>query len=301
MLCGLGALICAVVALSSRSRREPCLPPRLPSRLMCDRRPDRAFSLRRVGRFIRANAGYLVLAPLLAWVGTVVHEAAHAAAGVVLGANVDAVRVWPRLVDHGIVWGSVRLDRDVEPLWLVDLAPAIGGPRSRRRRSPGCRTSRRVLAKTSYLFAMLLPLADVSMSLAGCSRAIRTATTTRRCTGTSRRRVRRARVLRRVPRARLARVSRVLRRRAVAHRVRRARDRDRRAVDAGARAHDRAGLSQRVTGRSPRIPPPDSPRRSSACTRVAVRPRRRDRASVPIDPALVASTATVPDRGMMLR
>jgi hypothetical protein len=127
-----------------------------------------SFSLGRVGRFIRANAAYLMLAPLLALVGTIVHEAAHAAAGVVLGAKVESVRVWPRLVDHGILWGSVRLDRDVEPSWLVDLAPAIvwtALAASALAWLP--RVHRRVFARTSYMFAFLLPLADVSMSLAG--------------------------------------------------------------------------------------------------------------------------------------
>lgn len=124
---------------------------------------------RRMGRFLLGHLGYALFAPALMIVGTVVHEAAHAAVGLALGGRVLELHVWPELGPHGFRFGHVLYDRHFGELqWLVTMAPALAWTAIALASIFWIgRVSRPRIAKTCLLFCFLLPLADISMQLAG--------------------------------------------------------------------------------------------------------------------------------------
>ncbi len=126
-------------------------------------------SARRMGRFLWTHLAYALLAPLLMIVGTVVHEGAHAAAGLALGGRILEVEVWPEFGPHGFRFGHVLYDRHFGELqWLATMAPAfVWSAIALGSLFWIARIERRWLAKVCFLFCFLLPLADISMQLAG--------------------------------------------------------------------------------------------------------------------------------------
>jgi len=126
-------------------------------------------SLRRMGGFLWAHLAYTLLAPALMMAGTVIHEAAHAAAGLALGGRVLEIDVWPEFAPNGFRFGHVLYDRHFGHLqWLVTMAPAFAWTAIALTSLLWVRRiARPWLAKVCFLFLFLLPLADISMQLAG--------------------------------------------------------------------------------------------------------------------------------------
>jgi hypothetical protein len=126
----------------------------------------RPLSLRRIGGFVRAHLAYAMLAPLLMFAGTVVHELAHAGAVLGCGGEVINIDLLPELTSTSISFGSIHWRGPIENPDFVTMAPAavwtliaassllwIG------------RLRRPIIAKSAFAFLFLLPLVDIALHL----------------------------------------------------------------------------------------------------------------------------------------
>lgn len=130
--------------------------------------PARGVSPRRVGRFVRAHLGYALLAPVLAFAGTVIHELAHAGAAILLGGQVTDLELWPSRVPGGIRFGAtyyagVPADRG----WMVTMAPALVWTALAAVAMAWLGRLRGWPAKSLFLILYVLPLADIALQLGG--------------------------------------------------------------------------------------------------------------------------------------
>ncbi len=135
-----------------------------------------ALSPRRVGRFLASTWPYLLLFPLVVEWGTLVHEAAHAAAAAAQGATVTGFHVLPEWSADGFRFGYVTWDGPVSQRWLVHLAPGLASTLLALATLAAAGLLRpSVPSRLTLIFLYFLPLVDVSMSLAGLYRGSRTA------------------------------------------------------------------------------------------------------------------------------
>ena len=130
--------------------------------------PSRGLSPRRVARFLRGHLGYLVLAPLLLFAGTLVHELAHAGAALLVGGEVVDLELWPTRVPGGIRFGATYYEGSFGDLdWLVTMAPALVWTAVAALSLIWLGRWRGRLAKSLFLILFVLPLADIALQLSG--------------------------------------------------------------------------------------------------------------------------------------
>jgi hypothetical protein len=131
--------------------------------------PTSPFSLRRMLAFVRAHLAYLLLAPVIVVLGTLLHELAHALAAVAQGAEIYKIQILPSFDRGYFTFGYVT--HSTPPCanaLLISLAPTIGST------VVAAGTALLLLGRTPatrwkivYLAFFVLPIADVALSLGG--------------------------------------------------------------------------------------------------------------------------------------
>ena len=121
------------------------------------------FSPVRIARFSWSHAWMVLLAPVLVVFGTLVHELAHGLAAVLQGAEIYDIQLLP----SGDKFGSISHSAVAHP-GAVMVAPVIVWTLIASTTLCLLHLVRRdALAKLAFVSLFLLPLADISMSVAG--------------------------------------------------------------------------------------------------------------------------------------
>ena len=121
----------------------------------------------RIIRFLRVHFAYLLLAPLLMFAGTVIHELAHAAAVIVLGGDVTRIDLLPQRTPTSISFGSIQWNGPIEHADWITLAPALVWTiiAACSLLWVGQLRGRPIAARTAFAFGFLLPLVDIALHL----------------------------------------------------------------------------------------------------------------------------------------
>jgi hypothetical protein len=127
-------------------------------------------SVQRIGRFIRQNLRYGLLLPVVIVLGTLIHEAAHAAAILLQGGRVTRFEILPQpLFSLGSFGRTAYTGIGEDGRWFIALAPAllgIGVALCTAAVSTQLRRGGRLL-QVLVAFGFLGPLVDASIGAAG--------------------------------------------------------------------------------------------------------------------------------------
>lgn len=129
--------------------------------------PDTAdgFSPRRLALFIWQHKYYLLLAPIVGLLGTVIHEGGHALMAIILGGEVTEFHILPDSDFSRLGWTAYELPAGAPGHW-VTLGPTLAWTVIAACHGPlVARTPRVHARKLAYIMLFVLPLGDLSLSM----------------------------------------------------------------------------------------------------------------------------------------